>query len=52
MDIDREAGKQEVEELKGYFETFEDRLPEEMEVQRQAFSERLDAAPEVWRISG
>ena len=52
MDIDREAGKQEVEELKGYFETFEDRLPEEMEIQRQAFSERLDAAPEVWRISG
>ncbi len=52
MDIAREAGKQEVEELKGYFETFEDRLPEEMEVQRQAFSERLDAAPEVWRISG
>ena len=52
MDIDREAGKQEVEELKGYFETFEDRLPEEMEVQRQAFSERLDATPEVWRISG
>ena len=52
MDIDREAGKQEVEELKGYFETFENRLPEEMEVQRQAFSERLDAAPEVWRISG
>lgn len=52
MDIDREAGKQEVEELKGYFETFENRLPEEMEVQRQAFSERLDATPEVWRISG
>ncbi len=52
MDIAREAGKQEVEELKGYFEIFEDRLPEEMEVQRQAFSERLDAAPEVWRISG
>ena len=52
MDIDREAGKQEVEELKGYFEIFEDRLPEEMEVQRQAFSERLDATPEVWRISG
>jgi len=52
MDIDREAGKREVEELKGYFEIFEDRLPEEMEVQRQAFAERLDAAPEVWRISG
>ena len=51
MDIDREAGKREVEELKGYFEIFEDRLPDEMEVQRQAFSERLDAAPEVWRIS-
>ncbi len=52
MDIDREAGKREVEELKGYFEIFENRLPAEMEVQRQAFSERLDAAPEVWRISG
>jgi phosphoenolpyruvate carboxykinase (GTP) len=52
MDVDREAGKKEVEELKGYFETFEDRLPAEMEIQRQAFSERLDNAPEVWRING
>jgi len=52
MDIDREAGKREVEELKGYFEIFEDRLPAEMEVQRQAFSDRLEAAPEMWRISG
>ena len=51
MDIDREAGKKEVEELKGYFETFEDRLPAEMENQRQAFGQRLDAAPEVWRIN-
>jgi phosphoenolpyruvate carboxykinase (GTP) len=52
MDVDREAGKKEVEDLKGYFETFEDRLPAEMEIQRQAFSERLDNAPEVWRING
>jgi phosphoenolpyruvate carboxykinase (GTP) len=50
MDIDREAGKKEVEELKGYFETFEDRLPAEMESQRIAFGERLNSAPEVWRI--
>jgi phosphoenolpyruvate carboxykinase (GTP) len=52
MDIDREAGKKEVAEHKSYFETFEDRLPAEMENQRIAFGKRLDTAPEVWRIGG
>jgi phosphoenolpyruvate carboxykinase (GTP) len=51
MDIDCEAGKKEVEELKDYFATFEDRLPAEIESQRVAFSKRLSEAPGFWRIN-
>ena len=42
MNINRQAGKREVQEIKSYFETFEDRLPTEMEEQRMAFDARLD----------
>ena len=50
MDIDKQAGKREVQEIKSYFETFEDRLPIEMEKQRVAFDARLDKSPEIWRV--
>ena len=50
MNIDRQAGKIEVQEIKSYFETFEDRLPIEMEKQRVAFDARLDKSPEIWRV--
>ena len=51
MDINREAGIKEVEELKDYFKIFEDRLPPEIESERLEFGKRLRQAPEVWRIS-
>jgi len=52
MNINRQAGKREVQEIKSYFETFEDRLPTEMEEQRVAFDARLDNSPELWRVDG
>ena len=52
MDIERAGGAQEAEALKKYFETFEDRLPPEMESQRQALAERMKVAPKIWHISG
>ena len=51
MDIDCNAGKKEVRELKDYFDTFEERLPAEMEQQRLEFGERLNGSPEIWRIN-
>jgi phosphoenolpyruvate carboxykinase (GTP) len=51
MDIHRKPAKKEVEELKDYFATFEDRLPMELEKQRISFEKRLDNGPSVWRIS-
>ena len=52
MNIDRERGLEEAEAQKELFDSFEDRLPPEMEAQRQELKERLDKAPEVWQISG
>ena len=52
MDIDCNAGKKEVQELKDYFKTFEERLPTEIENQRVEFGKRLNKSPEVWRING
>ena len=52
MNINRQAGKREVQEIKSYFETFEDRLPTEMEEQRMAFDARLENSPELWRVDG
>ncbi len=52
MDIDCNAGKKEVQELKDYFAAFEERLPTEIENQRVEFGKRLNKSPEVWRING
>jgi phosphoenolpyruvate carboxykinase (GTP) len=51
MAIDREKGREEVESQKELFESFADRLPPEMEMQRKALLSRLDRAPAVWRLS-
>ena len=40
----------ETEELKAYFGTFGERLPEELERQRRLFEERARKAPEIWRV--
>ena len=50
MEVKRDAGKAEAAGQKELFERFGDRLPEELERQRQALEERLDNAPEVWEL--
>jgi phosphoenolpyruvate carboxykinase (GTP) len=52
MEVDRAAGKAETEEQKGHFDKFGDSLPGEMEHQRSLQNERLDNAPEVWKLQG
>ena len=52
MDIDTAAGRAEAEAQKELFDSFDSSLPDEMETQRQALLQRLDAAPEVWRVAG
>jgi len=51
MDIERAGGAEEAEALKEYFERFEDRLPPEMEAQRQALEKRMQTAPEIWHVA-
>ncbi len=51
MAIDREKGREEVESQKELFESFEDKLPPEMEAQRKALLARLAEAPAVWRVN-
>jgi phosphoenolpyruvate carboxykinase (GTP) len=50
MEIDRAAGHAETQDQSGHFEKFGDALPGEMERQRGLLIERLDQAPEVWRL--
>jgi phosphoenolpyruvate carboxykinase (GTP) len=51
MAIDREKGKEEAESQKELFESFDDKLPPEMEAQRKALLARLAEAPAVWRVN-
>jgi phosphoenolpyruvate carboxykinase (GTP) len=50
MEVDRAAGQNEAEDQKALFDSFGDRLPADMESQRQALIARLDGAPEVWQV--
>ena len=50
MEVDRAAAQTEAEDQKNLFDTFGDRLPADMESQRQALIARLDDAPEVWQV--
>jgi len=52
MEIRRQGLQAEVEELKGFFEKFGDRLPPEMERQRKLLEERAAKAPESWFPKG
>jgi phosphoenolpyruvate carboxykinase (GTP) len=51
MAIDREKGREEAESQKELFDSFEDKLPAEMEAQRKALLDRLAEAPAVWRVN-
>jgi phosphoenolpyruvate carboxykinase (GTP) len=50
MEVDRTAGQNEAEDQKTLFDSFGDRLPADIESQRQALIARLEDAPEVWQV--
>ena len=49
MNIEREKGIAEADAQSDLFDRFEDRLPQEMEAQREALKKRLENAPPVWQ---
>ena len=51
MDIDRARGLEEAEAQTELFESFEDRLPPEMEIQRQALKDRLTKSSDQWQVA-
>ncbi len=51
MDIAKANGLAEAEELKGHFGQFGDKLPPELEAERQKLAERLEGAPDVWKLN-
>jgi len=51
MDIAKTNGLAEAEELKGHFGQFGDKLPPELEAERQKLAERLEGAPDVWKLN-
>ena len=51
MDIDRARGLEEAEAQTELFESFEDRLPPEMETQRQALKDRLTKSSDQWQVA-
>ena len=51
MDIAKANGLAEAEELKGHFGQFGDKLPSELEAERQKLVERLEGAPDVWKLN-
>ena len=51
MDIAKTNGLAEAEELKGHFGQFDDKLPPELEAERQKLAERLEGAPDVWKLN-
>ncbi len=52
MDINRQGLLAEAAEIKQFFATFGDRLPAELEKQRQALEAKATSAPEVWKMAG
>lgn len=50
MTIKKDEGLAEVEEIRGHFDTIGDRLPTEMEKQREAFRDRLEGGPDEWHL--
>ena len=48
--VDRAAGLAEAEDQRGFFDRFDGHLPEALEQQRERLIERLNHAPEMWRM--
>ncbi|MEK9662683.1 MAG: phosphoenolpyruvate carboxykinase, partial [Alphaproteobacteria bacterium] len=51
MTVDRAAGEHEADAQRELFDSFGDKLPPEMEAQRQAMLATFADAPEVWRAA-
>ncbi|MCP5367276.1 MAG: phosphoenolpyruvate carboxykinase (GTP) [Hyphomicrobiales bacterium] len=51
-EIAKSGALAEVEEIKAYFATFGDRLPKELDAERQKLADRVSGAPEVWKLAG
>lgn len=51
MDISREGAISEAKEIKAFFATFGDRLPPQLEIERQKLEQRAEQAPPVWSIA-
>ncbi len=52
MDIARQGLMAEAAEIRQFFDTFGDRLPDELERQRKALEEKAGSSPEVWKMAG
>jgi phosphoenolpyruvate carboxykinase (GTP) len=52
MAVDRAAGLAEAEDQRDLFDKFGSHLPKELELQRELLIERLNRAPEMWRMEG
>jgi phosphoenolpyruvate carboxykinase (GTP) len=52
MDIARQGLMAEAAEIRQFYDTFGDRLPEELERQRKALEEKAGSGPEVWKMAG
>jgi len=52
MEVDRAGAMADAEDQSELFARFGDKLPAEMETQRQAQVKRLENAPEVWKLPG
>ena len=50
-EINKTGAMAEVEEIKGYFAGFGDRLPAELEAERQKLADRVSGAPDVWKLT-
>ncbi len=52
MNISRDGALAEAAEIKEYFSTFGNHLPQELEAQRKALEQRAGASPQVWSMAG
>ncbi len=50
-DINKDGAQAEAEEIKGHFAKFGDRMPAELEAERQKLAERVSKAPDVWSLA-
>ncbi|HTT08188.1 MAG TPA: phosphoenolpyruvate carboxykinase (GTP) [Gammaproteobacteria bacterium] len=51
MNIDREKARAEAEEQKEFFARFGDRLPRELELERELLLSRLNRSPDTWELN-